>query len=34
MVKQTPVATCEGCHDGMNDEGRFVAETYLPKVVH
>lgn len=28
------VGACTGCHDGAQDQGRFDAATYLPKVVH
>jgi hypothetical protein len=27
-------STCEQCHDGEQDEGRFEWETHLPKVQH
>ncbi len=34
MVTNPPPSTCTQCHDGVQDEGRFNYETYLPKVVH
>ncbi len=34
LPAQVDVEKCVGCHDGVKDEGRFDAETYLPKVVH
>lgn len=34
MVKVPPVSQCTQCHDQEQDEGRFNAETYFPKVAH
>lgn len=34
MLAKPSVETCVGCHDGVKDEGRFDAATYLPKVAH
>jgi hypothetical protein len=33
-VRSPPESVCRDCHDGERDGGRFVPETYLPKVVH
>lgn len=33
-VPRPGAETCVGCHDGEQDQGRFDAGTYLPKVVH
>ncbi len=33
-VAKPGVEACTGCHDGEQDQGRFDAGTYLPKVVH
>lgn len=34
MSAAVDTATCTTCHDGVRDEGRFDAATYLPKVAH
>jgi predicted CXXCH cytochrome family protein len=34
MVRQPAVEVCTGCHDGVRDEGRFDARSYLAKVAH
>lgn len=34
VVADPPLATCTGCHDGEQDEGRFDPATYRPRVVH
>lgn len=34
MVKTPAAEVCTTCHDGKQDEGRFVLETYFPKVIH
>lgn len=34
LVRQPAVEVCTGCHDGVRDEGRFDARSYLAKVAH
>ncbi len=34
MVADPPVSQCTQCHDKKQDDGRFEASTYRPKVVH
>lgn len=34
IVRGVSEATCTSCHDGVQDEGRFNYDDYLPKVVH
>lgn len=33
-VADPPEETCVGCHDGVQDRGRFHWDSYRPKVVH
>ncbi len=34
MIAKPDVTVCTECHDGKQDEGRFDAATYFPKIVH
>jgi predicted CXXCH cytochrome family protein len=34
LVKTPAVEACTGCHDGVQDQGRFDPVEYMPKVAH
>jgi len=34
LLADPGVKTCHTCYDGVQDQGRFDADTYLPKVAH
>lgn len=33
-LRKPDATVCQGCHDGVRDEGRFDYATYLPKITH